>query len=70
MKESDQKVQTSSYKMNKYQRCNGHHDDYIQHCCLIHRKLVKKVDPKSSHHKEKICSYFFLLFLFYCIYAR
>ena len=35
-----------------------------EHIHVLHMKVVKRVDPKSSCHKEKIC------FLFFCIYMR
>ena len=39
-------------------------DDCSSHCCMIHRKAVKRVDPKSSHHKEEFFFLFFLLYLY------
>ena len=52
-------------KSKKYQGCNVQHDYYSQHCCMIYKK-VKRVNSKSSHHKEKIfLLYSFLLFLLY-----
>ena len=36
-----QKVQTSSYKINKYQGCNVQHDQCNSHCCTLYMKAVK-----------------------------
>ena len=52
LNEGSQKVQTSSYKINKSQGCNVQHDKYNQQCRTLYMK-VKRVNPKSSHHKEK-----------------
>lgn len=30
------------------------------HCCMIHMKVVKKVNPKNAHHKEKIYVFLYL----------
>lgn len=38
--------------MGKCQGCNAQHGDYRRHFCVMSRKLVKIVHPKSSHHKE------------------
>ena len=61
--EGSQMVQTLSYKINKYQDtvCNMINNG---HCYMLYMKVVKRVNPKSSHHKE---NNFFLLF---CIYMR
>lgn len=48
-----QKVQSSSYKINKHWGCNWQQDDYIQHCYMLQMKVAKIVDPKGSHYKEK-----------------
>ena len=53
LNERDQKAQIFCFKINKYQGCDIEHDEYSQHCCMLHKKAVK-VNPKSSHHKEKI----------------
>ena len=52
-----QKVQNSSYKINKYQRCNVQHDKYNQHCCMLHMKVVL-----SSHHKGQFFSFSLILY--------
>lgn len=52
--EGGQKVQTSGYKVNKYQGQNVHHDDYSQHCCMTLRKVARRVYPKNVHHKKNI----------------
>ena len=49
-----QKVQTSNYKINKYQGCKVQHDKYNQHCCMLYMEVVMRVNPKSSHDKEKV----------------
>ena len=68
LEEGSQKVQTSRYKINKYQGCNVQHDGYSYHCCMIHRKVVKTVNPKNSHYKEKnlmsFFPHFFSLYLY------
>ena len=33
--------------------------DMNDHCCMLYMKVVKTVNPKSCHHKEK----YFVLFL-------
>ena len=58
---SGQKVQTYSYKINKDWGCDVH-VDYRKHCCTAYLKVVKRLNPKSSHHKEK--KHFFSLSLF------
>lgn len=52
MGEGDQKVQTSSYKINKVWGWNVQHGDYSKHN-FAHLKVVKRVDLKSSHCKQK-----------------
>ena len=61
--EKSQKVQTSSYKINKYCRCNVQQDKYNEHCSMFYMKVVKRVNPKNCHHKKKI----FYFFNFVCI---
>ena len=56
--EGSQKVQTSSNKINKYQGCNIQHDKYNEHCCVLYMKVVKRVNRKSSHHKEIFKNFF------------
>ena len=51
--EDSQKVQTSNYKIDKYQGGNVKHDKYNQHCYMLYMKAVKRLNPKSSHHKKK-----------------
>ena len=48
--EGGQKVETSSYKINKYWGCNVH-DDYSKQCCIVYLKVAKKVYHKSSHEQ-------------------
>lgn len=45
-------------RLNKYRGCNEQHDDYSPHCRVVYRR-VKRIDPKKSHHKEKL----FFLFI-------
>lgn len=33
-------------------------------CCIIHRKIIKGVNPKSSHHKEECYFPSFLSYLY------
>ena len=46
-------MQTSSYKINKHQGCNVQHGKYNEHCYMLYMRGVRRVNPKSSHHKEK-----------------
>ena len=39
--EGDQKVQTSSFKRNKYYGCNVQHDKNNEHCCMLCMKFVE-----------------------------
>jgi len=48
--EDNQKVQSSSYKMNEYWECNVHVDCSKQ-CCMVYLKVDSRVDHKSSHDK-------------------
>ena len=62
--EGGQKVQTSSYKMNKYRDAMYNMINIIKTavCCIW--KLLR-VNPKSSHYKEKIFfSFSFILYLY------
>ena len=47
-----QKVQTSSYRINKSWGCNVQHGDY----CIEYLKVAKTGDL-SSHHKKKNFNY-------------
>ena len=40
LEEGGQKVQASSYKINKYCRCNVQQDKYNEHCCMLYTKVV------------------------------
>ena len=60
LEEGGHKVQTSSYKINKYEGSKVHHGDYSLYCYLIYRK----VHPKSFHHQE---NYFCFVLHFYFI---
>ena len=62
--EGGQNVQTSSYQINRNQGCIIQHDEQNEHGCVFYMKVVKRVNPESSHHKE---NNFFLLF---CMYMR
>lgn len=33
------------------------HDDNSLHCCILHRRVVKRADPQSSHPNEKLSLY-------------
>ena len=52
--EGGQKIQTSSYKINKSWACNVQHDDYSQQYCTVYLKVAKRGDLKSSHHKNNM----------------
>ena len=54
--------------VNKYLGYNIQHDDHSYHCCIIYMKVVKRINRKNSHHKEKL--FLFLAFSFYCICMR
>ena len=45
------KVQTSGYKIDKNQGCNNMINIVNTAVCFIYRKVVTRVNPKSSHHK-------------------
>ena len=50
--------------INKYHGCKVQHDDIVN-TVVIYMKVVKRVNPKSSQHKEKnIFCFFFLLYLY------
>ena len=55
--EGGKKVQTSSYKINKYKGCNHNMRNILLTFIYLHMK-VKRVKPKSSHHKEIVFSIF------------
>ena len=61
--ESSQKVNTSSYKINKYHGNNVQHHTSDQQCCVSHMKVAKRVNPKSSHQKENTFSISLILYL-------
>ena len=46
-----QKVQTSSYKINKSWRYNVQHGGYITN--PVYLKVSRRVNLESSHHKKK-----------------
>ena len=58
LEEGGQKVQTSSYQINK---SLGYHDDYSLPCYAMYGKVVKRIDPKGSHYKKKCFSFLFIL---------
>lgn len=45
--EGGQKIQNSSYKVS------GPWGGNVEHLLMIYRKIIKRVDLESSHHKEK-----------------
>lgn len=49
--EGGQEVQTS-FVSNKYKGWRGRHDKYNDHSRTLEENLVKRVNPKISHHKE------------------
>ena len=52
MGKGSQKVQTSSYKINKSRRCNVQYGNMVNNTVCVYLKDVKRVDLKSSHHKK------------------
>ena len=57
MGEGGQKVQISSYKINKSWGCDVQHGDCNTIIVLIaYLKVAKRVDLKSSHHKKENCN--------------
>lgn len=52
MNKRTQKVQNSSYKINKSWVTTTQHDDYSLYC-IVSLKVSKKVNPKSSHYKKE-----------------
>ena len=45
-------------KINKPWGCSVQHGDYSEQYCTVYVKVAKRVDLKSSHHKENtICDY-------------
>lgn len=51
--EGHQKVQTSSYLINKYQKSNVLLGKYNEHFCTLYMKVSKRVNTKISHYKTK-----------------
>ena len=45
--EGSQRVQTSSDKIHRYQRCKVQHEKYNT-CCMLSMKCVKRVIPEFS----------------------
>ena len=35
-----------------YPGCNVQHDKYNSYGCMLYMNIVKRVNPKSSHHKN------------------
>ena len=50
-KDIGQRVQTSSYKMNKFWGSNVQHANYSLQYCIKYLKVAKRVSPKYSHYK-------------------
>ena len=49
--------------INKYEGCDVQRDKYNEHCYMSYMK-VKRVNPKSSHRKEKSFSVSLILHLY------
>ena len=49
MGEGGQKVQSSSYKINKSWGCNIQHGNCSYYYCIAYLKVAKRVDLKNSH---------------------
>ena len=39
-------------------------ENYSEHCCILQRNVVERVNPKGSHHKGKILSFLKILYLY------
>ena len=48
-----QKIQTSSYKVNKSRGCNAQHGNYSQSYCNLYLKAAKKGRSKGFSSQEK-----------------
>lgn len=44
------RVQSSSYKTNKFRESNVQHDDYSEQCPIIYLRPAKSIDLKGYHH--------------------
>ena len=62
MDEGHQQVQMSSYEINRRDMMCNMTNTII--CCVLYRKVVKGVNPKSFHHMEKNFETFKILYLF------
>ena len=62
--EDSQKLQTFSYKINKSWVYNLQLDTYNERCYILYADVIKRINPKSSHHKKK---FFFYVFNFVSI---
>lgn len=49
-----QSVQTSNYKVNKFQGFNIQNYDYSEQYVIIHLKVAKNIDLKCYHRSHKI----------------
>ena len=54
MDERSQKVQTSSYKINKPWGCDIQQGEYSQKHFIAYLKIAKTANLKSSYHEKKI----------------
>ena len=63
LNEGCRKVQASSYKVSP--RDVRYNTTATGNCWGTHREVVKRVNPKSSHHKEKLV--FFFIYIFFSI---
>ena len=55
MGEGGQKVQTSSYEINKSQGCNVQHGDYSQQHCTVYLKVAKRMGLKVFILRKENC---------------
>ena len=56
MGEGGQKVQSSSYNINKFWGCNVQHGDLSELYCIFEKLLIEWIlkEVSTSHHKKKI----------------
>ena len=52
--DAGERVQTPSYKMNKFWGSNVQHGDDSLWSCIIYLKVPKRVDLKCSHRKKEM----------------
>ena len=63
LNEGGQKVQISTYKLNKYRDVMYNMINIINTDACYIMKVVEKANPKGSHHKESITFFFCFVFM-------